>query len=352
MMYKRIILEGKSYLMLEENLGLLQYNPFNHGEFTSKVYSDREGIHAIGVAPIETVTKKTIEGKKVEEVDSKLALKLQWNLEDLYSDSDLFLRYYRYFEDLREENKPKNDKTSTVQDFMPFVNDPAFQEILKQNDEVFDSGEDDSAMFENAGSVENSTTQNPLNETDEEDLPGVNLSGKEAQSEELQDPAVDTTQDVPEVPPTEEEELGAHIDSVDPNGADDLSGFTEPDVNPGEEGITPDLDNIESGKKFEDKKYNFYIVFKYKAEYNHHEMSKAASYHDGSKIDILKVVSEKYAPDSGRVGITGRALERAIPGFYKELVGVLNANYKKINEVAFRAAQAELEAPETVPEGV
>ena len=317
MVYNRIIFEGRSYLMLEENLGLLKYNPFNMGEVNTKYYSDNSAIDAVGVAPIETLTKKTIDGKKVEEVDSKLALKLQWNLQDLYSNSDLFSRYYNYFTEVKVENKPKTQKTSTVEDFMPFVRDPAFKEILQQNNLAQDSEE-------------------PLYEATDKEIEDA-LADDETLGDE-QAPAP-TTEPVEDAPTSEEDDLNTYANL---DGADDLAGFTE--IEP--EGEVSDINELEKGKKFDDKKYYFYVVFKYKLDYNHDEISKNGAFHDGSKIEILKLVSENAAEAGSRIGVTGRALEKNVPGFYNEIIRILNANYKIINEVAKRSAEEELASPE------
>lgn len=318
MVYNRIIFEGRSYLMLEENLGLLKYNPFNAGEVNTKYYSDNSAIDAVGIAPIETLTKKTVDGKKIEEVDSKLALKMQWNLQDLYSNSDLFLRYYNYFTEVKVENKPKTQKTSTVQDFMPFVKDPAFKEILQNNNLAEES--DDEPLYE-ATEPSEEDIQNALKDDEEEDL-GVTASA--APEAEIEAPA------------TEEEELNTYGDM---SGASDLSGFNEPEEE-------TDIEGLEKGKKFDDKKYYFYVVFKYKLDYNHGELSKNGAFHDGSKIEILKLVSEDAAEAGSRIGVTGRALEKNVPGFYNEIIRILNANYNIINEVAKRSAQEDLASPE------
>lgn len=318
MVYNRIIFEGRSYLMLEENLGLLKYNPFNAGEVNTKYYSDNSAIDAVGIAPIETLTKKTVDGKKIEEVDSKLALKMQWNLQDLYSNSDLFLRYYNYFTEVKVENKPKTQKTSTVQDFMPFVKDPAFKEILQNNNLAEES--DDEPLYE-ATEPSEEDIQNALKDDEEEDLGDTAAAAPEAEIE---------------APATEEEELNTYGDM---SGASDLSGFNEPEEE-------TDIEGLEKGKKFDDKKYYFYVVFKYKLDYNHGELSKNGAFHDGSKIEILKLVSEDAAEAGSRIGVTGRALEKNVPGFYNEIIRILNANYNIINEVAKRSAQEDLASPE------
>lgn len=314
MIYNRIIFEGRSYLMLEENLGLLKYNPFNAGEVNTKYYSDNSAIDAVGIASIETITKKTIDGKKVEEVDSKMALKMQWNLQDLYSNSDLFLRYYNYFTEVKVENKPKNQKTSTVQDFMPFVKDPAFKEILHNNNLA--SEQEDEPLYEST-------------EPTEEEIQAA-LSDDEGEVTPAPEPEV-------EAPATEEEELNTYGDM---SGGADLSGFNEIEDN------ATDVDGLENGVKFDGKKYYFYVVFKYKLDYNHGEISKAGAFHDGSKIEILKLVSEDAAEAGSRIGVTGRALEKNVPGFYNEIIRILNANYNIINEVAKRSAEEELASPE------
>ena len=314
MVYNRIIFEGRSYLMLEENLGLLKYNPFNAGEVNTKYYSDNSAIDAVGIAPIETITKKTVDGKKVEEVDSKMALKMQWNLQDLYSNSDLFLRYYNYFTEVKVENKPKTQKNSTVQDFMPFVEDPAFKEILQNNNLA--SEQEDEPLYE-------------ATEPTEEEIQAA-LSDDEGEVTPAPEPEV-------EAPATEEEELNTYGDM---SGGADLSGFNEIEDN------ATDVDGLENGVKFDGKKYYFYVVFKYKLDYNHGEISKAGAFHDGSKIEILKLVSEDAAEAGSRIGVTGRALEKNVPGFYNEIIRILNANYNIINEVAKRSAEEELASPE------
>lgn len=306
--------------MLEENLGLLKYNPFNAGEVNTKYYSDNSAIDAVGIAPIETLTKKTVDGKKVEEVDSKMALKMKWNLQDLYSNSDLFLRYYNYFTEVKVENKPKTQKTTTVEDFMPFVREPAFKEILQNNNLGGDS--EDEPLYE------------ATEPTDEE------LADALADEGELGDEPVAPMAAEPEAeaPATEEDELNTYADM---SGADDLAGFTE--LEP--EGAVSDINELEKGKKF-DQNYFFYVVFKYKMDYNHGELSKNGAFHDGSKIEILKLVSENAAEAGSRVGVTGRALEKNVPGFYNEIIRILNANYNIINEVAKRSAEEELTSPE------
>lgn len=320
MVYNRIIFEGRSYLMLEENLGLLKYNPFNAGEVNTKYYSDNSAIDAVGIAPIETLTKKTIDGKKVEEVDSKMALKMKWNLQDLYSNSDLFLRYYNYFTEVKVENKPKTQKTTTVEDFMPFVREPAFKEILQNNNLGGDS--EDEPLYE---------ATEPTDEELADALAGEGELGDEPVAPMAAEPEA-------EAPATEEDELNTYADM---SGADDLAGFTE--LEP--EGAVSDINELEKGKKF-DQNYFFYVVFKYKIDYNHGELSKNGAFHDGSKIEILKLVSENAAGAGSRVGVTGRALEKNVPGFYNEIIRILNANYNIINEVAKRSAEEELTSPE------
>jgi hypothetical protein len=320
MVYNRIIFEGRSYLMLEENLGLLKYNPFNAGEVNTKYYSDNSAIDAVGIAPIETLTKKTIDGKKVEEVDSKMALKMKWNLQDLYSNSDLFLRYYNYFTEVKVENKPKTQKTTTVEDFMPFVREPAFKEILQNNNLGGDS--EDEPLYE---------ATEPTDEELADALAGEGELGDEPVAPMAAEPEA-------EAPATEEDELNTYADM---SGADDLAGFTE--LEP--EGAVSDINELEKGKKF-DQNYFFYVVFKYKMDYNHGELSKNGAFHDGSKIEILKLVSENAAGAGSRVGVTGRALEKNVPGFYNEIIRILNANYNIINEVAKRSAEEELTSPE------
>lgn len=320
MVYNRIIFEGRSYLMLEENLGLLKYNPFNAGEVNTKYYSDNSAIDAVGIAPIETLTKKTIDGKKVEEVDSKMALKMKWNLQDLYSNSDLFLRYYNYFTEVKVENKPKTQKTTTVEDFMPFVREPAFKEILQNNNLGGDS--EDEPLYE---------ATEPTDEELADALAGEGELGDEPVAPMAAEPEA-------EAPATEEDELNTYADM---SGADGLAGFTE--LEP--EGAVSDINELEKGKKF-DQNYFFYVVFKYKMDYNHGELSKNGAFHDGSKIEILKLVSENAAGAGSRVGVTGRALEKNVPGFYNEIIRILNANYNIINQVAKRSAQEELASPE------
>lgn len=320
MVYNRIIFEGRSYLMLEENLGLLKYNPFNAGEVNTKYYSDNSAIDAVGIAPIETLTKKTIDGKKVEEVDSKMALKMKWNLQDLYSNSDLFLRYYNYFTEVKVENKPKTQKTTTVEDFMPFVREPAFKEILQNNNLGGDS--EDEPLYE---------ASEPTDEELADALAGEDELGGGPVAPMSAEPEV-------EAPATEDDELNTYADM---SGADDLAGFTE--LEP--EGAVSDINELEKGKKF-DQNYFFYVVFKYKMDYNHGELSKNGAFHDGSKIEILKLVSENAAEAGSRVGVTGRALEKNVPGFYNEIIRILNANYNIINQVAKRSAQEELASPE------
>lgn len=321
MVYNRIIFEGRSYLMLEENLGLLKYNPFNPGEVNTKYYSDNSAIDAVGIAPIETITKKTVDGKKVEEIDSKMALKMMWNLQDLYSNSDLFLRYYNYFTEVKVENKPKTQKTSTVEDFMPFVRDPAFKEILQNNNLGGES--EDEPLYEATEPTEQEI-QDALG--DEEDPDAVPVAPMAAEPEA-------------EVPATEEDELNTYADM---SGADDLAGFTE--LEP--EGAVSDINELEKGKKFDDKTFDFYVVFKYKMDYNHGDLAKNGAFHDGSKIEILKLVSETAAEAGSRIGVTGRALEKNVPGFYNEIIRILNANYNIINQVAKGSAQEELASPE------
>lgn len=306
--------------MLEENLGLLKYNPFNAGEVNTKYYSDNSAIDAVGIAPIETLTKKTIDGKKVEEVDSKMALKMKWNLQDLYSNSDLFLRYYNYFTEVKVENKPKTQKTTTVEDFMPFVREPAFKEILQNNNLGGDS--EDEPLYE---------ATEPTDEELADALAGEGELGDEPVAPMAAEPEA-------EAPATEEDELNTYADM---SGADDLAGFTE--LEP--EGAVSDINELEKGKKF-DQNYFFYVVFKYKMDYNHGELSKNGAFHDGSKIEILKLVSENAAGAGSRVGVTGRALEKNVPGFYNEIIRILNANYNIINEVAKRSAEEELTSPE------
>lgn len=289
MNYKRIILEGKSYLMLEENLGLLKYKPFIVGEINTKYYSDNEALNVAGIAPIETVTRKTVDGKRVEEIDSKFALKFKWNVNDLKNDSALFTRYYNYFSEL------DNGKGMTVAEFMPFVNSKEFKELLNFNDiaKGDDESEDDS-MFE------------------------------------------------------------AKVDPIN-NEMDSLSGFSDPD-----ELSTDDAESFDSEIKGDDlnEKSYLYLIFKYKQEYNHGEISHKGAFHDGSKIEILKLVSENgatvdaksAAAKTGKVGITGRMLEKVAPGFYSELIGILNMNHINIVRVAADVAREEsgIDIPETV----
>lgn len=282
MLPRRIILEGKSYLMLEENLGRLQYTPFKQGSINSKHYSDYEPIAAVGIAPVDTVTRKTVDKKKVEVQDLKFAIKFKWNVDVLASNPDLFLRYYNYFESAPQTNDGKKAgvASSTVTDFMPFINDPVYSQTFN---EVLGGSEieDDSSVLTEA-------------KNKKDDIKA------------------------------EKEALQSNMDSFD-------DGFTDES----EEGDLATIDendvlgkDVTRGKTPE---FFFYLVFKYDEEYNHDSKMRSAAFNDASNIEIIKLVSEGNA-DNPNIAITGRVLEKKALGFYRELLGILNANHKAITK--------------------
>jgi hypothetical protein len=270
MLPRRIILEGKSYLMLEENLGRLQYNPFKQGSINAKHYSDYEPITAVGIAPVDTVTRKTVDKKKVEVQDLKFAIKFKWNIDVLASNPDLFLRYYNYFESAPQtkDGKKAGVASNTVSDFMPFINDAVYSKTFDQF--LSDGGvEDDSSFLAEATNKEVEDEKNAL----QDDM------------NSFDDGFTDDSED----------------------GADELLGKSN--------GKTPE--------------FFFYLVFKYDEEYNHDSKMRSASFSDPSNIEIIKLVSEGNA-DNPNIAITGRVLEKRAVGFYRELLGILNANHKSI----------------------
>ena len=287
MVPKRIILEGKSYLMLEENLGRLQYSPFKEGSINSKHYSNYEPITAIGIAPVDTVTRKTIDKKKVEVQDLKFAIKFKWDVDVLASNPDLFLRYYNYFESAPQtkDGKKTGVASTTVSDFMPFINDPVYSKTF---DKIL-AGEGD----------EENEEANVLNEASEE---------------------------------PSEEELSDNLGSFD-------DGFTDSDEDPELTELLPATSKTPA--------FFFYLLFKYDELYDNNAKLKTASFTDGSNIEILKLVSEGHADDAA-VAITGKVLERKAVGFYKELLGILNANHKAITQ-AVDAEEKELGIEDEVP---
>jgi len=286
MLPTRIILEGKSYLMLDENLGRLNYKPFTSGSINSKYYSDYEALSAVGIALIDTVTKKTVKGKKVEEPDMKFCIKFKWDTGILLNNPNLFLRYFNYFDDTKQQIEGKR----TTADFMPFVYQGSysadFQEILTAGEEEYDY----------------------LNEAVEGSSLG--LDGFDASPEE----------DVYEVDPEYDGSGDAKDDFVD-NGADDKYA--------GDDGAAKLKASMRPSK---DKDYIFYMVFKYAESYNHADKMRNADYHSGADIEILKLVAEGHADDNN-VAITGKALEKKAVGFYRELLGILNANHKTIKRM-------------------
>lgn len=287
---KRIILEGKSYLMLEENLGKLNYTPFKEGSINAKYYSNYEPITAVGISAVDTITKKTIDKKKVEIQDLKFAIKFKWNVDVLISNPDLFLRYYNYFESAPQtkDGKKSTVATNTVNDFMAFINDKlyskTFSKLISQGDL------DEDQLFEAKGNKKKKAEVDP-----------------------------------------EAEELKSHVDSFE-------DGFTDPDE--------PEYDDIyienepisddqvlSKKNKNNNKEYFFYLVFKYDDDYDYNNKLKVAAFNDSSNIEIIKLVSEGHI-DNPNVAITGKVLERRALGFYRELLGILNANHKSIIKAA------------------
>lgn len=273
MLPKKIILEGKSYLMLEENLGRLKYNNFEQGSINAKHYSDYEPITAVGIAPVDTVTRKTVDKKKVEVQDQKFAIKFQWNVDVLLSNPDLFLRYYNYFEDVNQTNNGKKVKASaqTLFDFMPFIRDPLYGKTFNS----FLAGE-------SGDDLEDDGNYDFLSEAETAVAP---------------------------------EEVASEEDAFD--------GFNE------DAPVDPELTKDITSPASKSKSYYFYLVFKYDELYDNASKLRSASYTDGGNIEIIKLVSEGHA-DEANIAITGRALERNALGFYKEILGILNANHKAI----------------------
>lgn len=282
MLPRRIILEGKSYLMLEENLGRLQYTPFKQGSINAKHYSDYEPITAVGIAPVDTVTRKTVDKKKVEVQDLKFAIKFKWNIDVLASNPDLFLRYYNYFESAPQtkDGKKAGVASSTVTDFMPFINDPVYSQTFNE--------------FLNGGEIEDDTSVLTEAKNKKDDI--------EAEKEALQSDMASFDDAFTDV--SEEGDL-ATVDENDVLGKDVTRGKTP--------------------------EFFFYLVFKYDEEYNHDSKMRSAAFNDASNIEIIKLVSEGNA-DNPNIAITGRVLEKKALGFYRELLGILNANHRAITK--------------------
>lgn len=282
MLPRRIILEGKSYLMLEENLGRLQYTPFKQGSINAKHYSDYEPITAVGIAPVDTVTRKTVDKKKVEVQDLKFAIKFKWNIDVLASNPDLFLRYYNYFESAPQtkDGKKAGVASSTVTDFMPFINDPVYSQTFNE--------------FLNGGEIEDDTSVLTEAKNKKDDI--------EAEKEALQSDMASFDDAFTDV--SEEDDL-ATVDENDVLGKDVTRGKTP--------------------------EFFFYLVFKYDEEYNHDSKMRSAAFNDASNIEIIKLVSEGNA-DNPNIAITGRVLEKKALGFYRELLGILNANHRAITK--------------------
>lgn len=282
MLPRRIILEGKSYLMLEENLGRLQYTPFKQGSINAKHYSDYEPITAVGIAPVDTVTRKTVDKKKVEVQDLKFAIKFKWNIDVLASNPDLFLRYYNYFESAPQtkDGKKAGVASSTVTDFMSFINDPVYSQTFNE--------------FLNGGEIEDDTSVLTEAKNKKDDI--------EAEKEALQSDMASFDDAFTDV--SEEGDL-ATVDENDVLGKDVTRGKTP--------------------------EFFFYLVFKYDEEYNHDSKMRSAAFNDASNIEIIKLVSEGNA-DNPNIAITGRVLEKKALGFYRELLGILNANHKAITK--------------------
>ncbi|MFA5403852.1 MAG: hypothetical protein WC358_02845 [Ignavibacteria bacterium] len=287
MIPQRIILEGKSYLMLEENLGRLQYTPFKQGSINSKHYSDYEPITAVGIAPVDTVTRKTIDKKKVEVQDLKFAIKFKWNVDVLASNPDLFLRYYNYFEAAPQTNDGKKAgvASNTAIDFMPFINDPVYSQTFN---EVLGAGE-----FEDGEDASILTEARKPNKKDEIDAEKQALQNDMAS---MDDAFTDVTEDEGDL---------ATVDENDVFGKDVTRGKTP--------------------------EFFFYLVFKYDEEYNNDSKMRVAAFNDSDNIEIIKLVSEGNA-DNPNIAITGRVLEKKALGFYRELLGILNANHKAITK--------------------
>jgi hypothetical protein len=282
MLPRRIILEGKSYLMLEENLGRLQYTPFKQGSINAKHYSDYEPITAVGIAPVDTVTRKTVDKKKVEVQDLKFAIKFKWNIDVLASNPDLFLRYYNYFESAPQtkDGKKAGVASSTVTDFMPFINDPVYSQTFNE--------------FLNGGEIEDDASVLTEAKNKKDDI--------EAEKEALQSDMASFDDAFTDV--SEEGDL-ATVDENDVLGKDVTRGKTP--------------------------EFFFYLVFKYDEEYNHDSKMRSAAFNDASNIEIIKLVSEGNA-DNPNIAITGRVLEKKALGFYRELLGILNANHRAITK--------------------
>lgn len=284
--------------MLEENLGRLNYNPFQQGSINSKHYSDHEPIVAVGIAPVDTVTRKTIDKKKVEVQDLKFAIKFKWDVDVLASNPDLFLRYYNYFEAAPQtkDGKKAGVASSTVTDFMPFLNDPVYSKTFNQ---ILAGGGDEDLDADEGGFLAEAT-------------------GK--------------------VNPNEKQDLENNLNSFE-------DGFSDPEATDefGGDEATADESNILAGGKNDitrkkGPEFFFYLVFKYDELYDNVAKLQSGSFGDGSNIEIIKLVSEGHTDDAN-VAITGRVLEKKALGFYRELLGILNANHKTIVQVVNTEAE-------------
>lgn len=278
--------------MLDENLSRLNYKPFSSGSINSKYYSDYEALTAVGIANVDTVTKKTVKGKKVEEPDLKFCIKFKWDVDTLLNHPNLFLRYFNYFDDTKQQGQAN----TTTSDFMPFVYQgsysPSFLEIIDAGEAEYD--------YLNEAVAPTTLDQEPSEEE-------LGLSGFDS---------IDDEDAIDEPLPSDENDL--YSDDLDENGT--------PIEGSGEAKLKASM------KPTKNRDYHFYMIFKYSEDYNHSDKMKKADYHNGADIEILKLVAEGHADDNN-VAITGKALEKKAIGFYRELLGILNANHRTIKRM-------------------
>lgn len=303
----RIILEGRSYLQLEANLPNLQYDTFPN-KINTKLFSDNEGILADGHVKVGTVTKSTkrIDGvrKNIEESEEVTCIRFKWNTDSLETDPDLLNRYYNYFADESDELANK---------FMPFINDGSFSGQVNKIVPLTEAVGDDLPADDLAG------MPLPGDESAEDALPPV---------DDTLPPVDDNLPPVDDTLPPVDDTLPPVEDSVPTDDFNDMDGFTdEPE---------PEFDASATVMAEPKPEYFFYVLFKYEDEYDSNAIAKTFNFFDSTNTKIQKIVVPQVA-DSEEDGIsddaftiTGTLLAKKAEGFFRELIGILNANYEKI----------------------
>ena len=292
MLPRRIILEGRGFIKVDNSLPHLKYIKFPAGSI--KNYLSGEAIAPIGVAPLVVTKKVRVEREgsdKPVHVDSDtnmLCLEFKWDINALLADPELFVKYYTYFETTPQDGS----KASTVSDFMPFVDDGAYSDKFKKY--LANAGQSDAEYLSEARKKKEAPEPEPEPVPDPD--PMVDEPVDEIQASEELDGFTDENEDT--------SEADAFIED---NGS-------RVDVNVAEE-------------------YKFYLVFEYSEKYDHSNMIKNGSHSNGDGIVIDMLVAENHLTDPN-VSISGRKLKKLSPGFNSELMGIISHNYKTITSTA------------------